>query len=135
MLQKNKYAYINHAVVALTGYLFQPILTCTVSFLTSFNHCPSAQHITAAHYVGCYLLSTLERCISFSSDQHDTLSSYVHILFKEDCLMAFADAHWGPQDKSAPSTPIKVPMDKLWSKSGSVSICNGAHFLGMSATS
>eukprot|EP00957_Ditylum_brightwellii_P160834 12245095-Ditylum_brightwellii.AAC.1 len=84
-----------------------PDLSMAVSFLTSFNHCLSLQHIAAACYVGQYLLSVLEQGISFSSNQYNTLSSFVHIPFKEDCLMAFSDANWGPQDQSVPTKLIE----------------------------
>eukprot|EP00957_Ditylum_brightwellii_P015674 1182648-Ditylum_brightwellii.AAC.1 len=67
----------------------------------------------------------MEQGISFSSDQHDTLSSFVHIPYKGDCLAAFSDTNWGPQDQSVPTTPIEVPMDKLQSMSGAVFIRNG----------
>eukprot|EP00957_Ditylum_brightwellii_P129435 9874281-Ditylum_brightwellii.AAC.1 len=63
--------------------------------------------MAAAQYVGRYLQSTLEQGISFSSDEHDTLSSFVHIPFKEDCLTAFSDTNWGPQDQSISSQPIE----------------------------
>eukprot|EP00957_Ditylum_brightwellii_P208846 15359193-Ditylum_brightwellii.AAC.1 len=72
----------------------------------------------------------MEQGVSFSSDQHDTLSSFVHIPFKEDCLTAFSDANWGPQDQSVPTTPIEVPMDKLRSMSGAVFIRNGGQYPG-----
>eukprot|EP00957_Ditylum_brightwellii_P172805 13155080-Ditylum_brightwellii.AAC.1 len=91
----------------------RPDLSTAVSFLASFNHCSSTQHIAAACYVGRYLLLAIEQGISFSSNQHDTLSSFVHIPFKEDFLTALSNANWGPQDQSVPSTLIEVPMDKL----------------------
>eukprot|EP00957_Ditylum_brightwellii_P091560 6971512-Ditylum_brightwellii.AAC.1 len=69
--------------------------------------------MVTACYVERYLQSTLEQGISFLSDQHDTLSSFVHIPFKEDCLIAFCNANWGPQDQSTTSKLVEVPIEKL----------------------
>eukprot|EP00957_Ditylum_brightwellii_P201746 15327052-Ditylum_brightwellii.AAC.2 len=91
-----------------------PDLTTAVSFFSSFKHNPSAQYMEAACYVGCYLLSTIDRGIAYSFNQHTCLCSCVNILFKEDQLVAFSDTNWGPQDQSMPSTEMaEVPHDKL----------------------
>eukprot|EP00957_Ditylum_brightwellii_P157320 11973619-Ditylum_brightwellii.AAC.1 len=91
-----------------------PDLSSAVSFLSSFNHKPSVQHIAAAKHVGCYLKSTLAQGIPFSSDDHNTITYFLNLPFKEDSILPLCDANWGSQSASKdPTCSTKVSMEAL----------------------
>eukprot|EP00957_Ditylum_brightwellii_P201952 15327938-Ditylum_brightwellii.AAC.1 len=97
-----------------------PDISTPVSFLMSFNHCSSIQHIAAAQYVGRHALSTMNRGITFSSDQQSSLTLFLNVPFAKDGLAAFCDANWGHQDQSQSSLATKIALEKLCSISGHI---------------
>ena len=83
----------------------RPDIATVVSFLSSYQSCPTQAHIDAAKYVGRYLNSTLERGLNFShAASNKLLEGFTQIPISDDVVpTAFADANWGPQDASHPT--------------------------------
>ena len=62
----------------------RPDLSPAVSFLASYNSCPSAEHLDAAMYVVKYLRSTVSYDIAYHSTAPADTSAYLHFPFPHD---------------------------------------------------
>ena len=118
----------------------RPDLAPIVSFIASYNHSPTKQHLESARYAVRYVRCTLGYGISFSSSSTSRLKSFLHIPLPHDIeaysdarspyqhetheLTAFSDANWGPQDASKPkeNETRTVKMEELKSVQGFSSI-------------
>ena len=83
----------------------RPDISTVVSFLSSYQSCPSEGHIDAAKWVGRYLNSTLEKGLNFDHKEANRLLEGYTQYPVEDGLLptAYADSNWGPQDASHPT--------------------------------
>eukprot|EP00957_Ditylum_brightwellii_P073325 5572815-Ditylum_brightwellii.AAC.1 len=54
------------------------------------------------------------------SDHASALTLFLNVPFGEDCLDAFCDVNYGPQDQSQTSSLVKIPLWKLCSMSGHI---------------
>ncbi len=111
----------------------RPDLATIFSLLATHMHCPSPGHLEAAKYFGCYILSTLDRGLLFSTRATSNLETFIHfplpetsILSPDSLLTSFCDANWGPQDASHPSSHNVRPVPIHESKS----ICGHLFFYG-----
>ena len=125
----------------------RPDLSPSVSFLATYNHSPTKQHLDSAMYVVRYIRNTIGYGISFSSKSTTTLKTFLHIPLPHDAeaysdarrpydhetheLSAFSDANWGPQDASAPDpvTPQQVHPKNMRSMSGYIIFRSGGPIL------
>jgi len=76
----------------------RPDLAPVVSFLASYNHCPSKQHMESALYVVRYLRSTASHGIAFHSGSPSTSNAYVHYPAPHDAE-AYHDSTPAPHDR------------------------------------
>jgi hypothetical protein len=104
----------------------RPDVTTIQSLLAQYTTTPTSQHLDATRYVGRYLKSTADLGISFSSRSNPTLDGSVHFPVDPQNPTGFANAGWGPQDASNPSSksaPHQVAINET------KSICS--HFIFM----
>jgi hypothetical protein len=87
----------------------RPDLSTAVSLLTQHQSNPSPGHYTAACYVTCYVASTKNIGIYFTSCKRSTLESFLHFPLPEQ-VMSMSDANWGPQDASTSSKVSDLPL-------------------------
>jgi len=87
----------------------RPDISTAVSLLAQHQSNPSPGHLDAAYYVAQYLSHTKSLGIYFSSSRHVQLESFLHFPFSSK-LLAMLDASWGPQDASAPKSPLELPL-------------------------
>lgn len=98
----------------------RPDISTITSLLSQYQHKPSPGHKKASLNVLCYLASTTDFGIHFSSSENPDLIAFVKYPFDLD-FTSFADAKWGPQDASVPkkhSPPILQNIQSLKSISG-----------------
>ena len=81
-------------------------ITAIVSLLASNQCSPPPGHLDAAKYVGKYVKATASYGLSFSSRRYAKLAAFVYfpLCTDEVSLTAFADANWGPQQASRPTS-------------------------------
>ena len=109
----------------------RPDLAAAVSFLASYNSCPSEQHLQAALYAVRYLRSTTSHGIAFHSSASAATSAYMHFPPAHDTgaysdalvladlgLTGYCDANWGSQIGDAIPDGEEVEIFKYRSISG-----------------
>ena len=112
----------------------RPDLSPAVSFLASYNSCPSAEHLDAAMYVVKYLRSTVSYGIAYHSTAPADTSAYLHFPFPHDAeayhdaappttdnkhlLTGYSDACWGSQLGNSVPDGDEVELFKFRSMSG-----------------
>ena len=110
----------------------RPNLATSVSFLASYNSCPSQQHMEAALCVVRYLRSTTSQGIAYHSSESAATSAYLHYPPAHDReaytdaqprpglsdMQGFCDANWGSQLGDAIRDGEEVEMFKFRSVSG-----------------
>ncbi len=118
-----------------------PDLAPVTSFLATYNHHPTSQHMDAALHAIKYIRSTVEYGIAFHSNSESTASAFLHFPFHHDVeayndaipptaaeqseLTAYSDACWGSQIGHTSSMGTKIEMFKLCSMSGYMVIRSG----------
>ena len=120
----------------------RPDVSTAVSFLASYNHCPSKGHMEAALYVVKYLRSTASYGIAFHSSAPTTSEAYVHYPFPHDAeayhdatppptdqmhlLTGYSDANFGSTLGNSVPDGTQVEMFKYRSMSGFIIMrCGG----------
>ena len=112
----------------------RPDLAPVVSFLASYNHCPSKQHLESALYVVRYLRSTASHGIAFHSASPSSSEAYVHYPFPHDAeayndatppptdqmhlMTGYSDANYGSQIGNSVPDGEEVELFKFRSMSG-----------------
>jgi hypothetical protein len=113
----------------------RPNVTTVCSLLASSQCCPSPGHLDAAKYVGRYLKATAGLGLLYSSRTNSQLEGYVYFPTPNKTasgthlsVLAFADANWGPQDASLPSsfTSREISLDETKSICGHVLFYGGS---------
>jgi hypothetical protein len=113
----------------------RPDVTTVCSFLASSQCCPSPGHLDAAKYVGRYLKATASLGLLYSSCSNSQLEGFVYFPTPNNdssgtnlSLLAFADANWGPQDASKPSTEFtrEISLDETKSICGHILFFGGS---------
>jgi hypothetical protein len=87
----------------------RPDIATVVSLLAQHQSEPSPGHLDSALYVVNYLASTKTLGIYFTSRRQSKLESFLHFPISSPVL-SMADANWGPQDASIPSSPLDLPL-------------------------
>ena len=90
---------------------------------------PTPSHVEAARYVGRYLKATSDLGIEFSSRKSKSLTAFLHFPLNDNEPVGLADAGWGPQDASIPTTRAtkrQVPIKETRSICGHIIfMCGG----------
>lgn len=110
-----------HSWLGMLNWLCQgtrPDIATISSLLATYTSCPSPGHLDAIKYVGCYLKSTADLGLVFSSAGKPTLEAFIHFPLPEDAISpegvvsplctGFCDANWGPQDASVPRSDLSL---------------------------
>ncbi len=113
-----------------------PAAECSlISFLATYNHHPTSQHMDASLHAIKYIRSTVEYGIVFHSNSASTASAFLHFPFHHDVeaykndaipptaaeqseLTAYSDACWGSQLGNTSSMGNEIEMFKLCSMPG-----------------
>jgi hypothetical protein len=110
-----------------------PDLATIFSLLATHMHCISPGHLEAAKCVSCYILSTMDLGLLFSTRAGSSLENFIHFPLPDPSdtsamptITAFCDANWGPHDASHPSPTNIHPVSIHESKS----ICGHLVFYG-----
>jgi hypothetical protein len=80
------------------------------NILAKYQNKPYPGHLDSAKHVVKYLKGTQDLGVSFHSNQHPTLSSFLHFSLKTFKLTGLSDANWGPQDQSVKNIPNKEQL-------------------------
>ena len=112
----------------------RPDLAPVVSFLASYNHCPSKQHVESALWVVRYLRSTTSHGIAYHSASPSSSQAYVHYPFPHDAdayhdatpppndhmhlMTGYSDANYGSQIGNSIPDGEEVELFKFCSMSG-----------------
>ena len=82
----------------------RPDIASAVSFLSTYQSCPTQAHIDFAKYVARYLNSTMSLGLLFDQEEANSdFEGYTHFPIDPFVPTAFCDANWGPQDASSPT--------------------------------
>ena len=129
------------SLVGCLGWLAmctRPDLATVHSFLSSYLHCPSSQHMGAAIYALHYVHSTEDYGITFTSKEKQPVHAFLHYPHKTDVeaygeeavppatkddfarLSTYADACWGSQLGNSVRKGTPIELFKFRSMSGAV---------------
>lgn len=107
----------------------RPDVTTALSLLAQSTMMPTPSHVEAARYVGRYLKATSDLGIEFSSRKSKSLTAFLHFPLNNNEPVGLADAGWGPQDASIPTTRAtkrQVPIKETRSICGHIIfMCGG----------
>ena len=120
----------------------RPDLAPVVSFLASYSHCPSKQHLESALYAVRYLRSTASYGIAYHSSSSTSTEAYVHYPFPHDAeayhdsvspannemhlLTGYCDANYGSQIGNSVPDGTEIELFKYRSMSGFIIMrCGG----------
>jgi hypothetical protein len=111
----------------------RPDLATIFSLLATHMHCTSPGNLEATKYVSCYIISTLDLGLLFSTRATSSLETFIHFplpdtsnLSTDPMITTFCDAKWGPQGASHLSPHNICPVSIHESKS----ICGHLFFYG-----
>ena len=106
----------------------RPDIATPVALLAKYTHNPSQGHLDAAMRVVKYIKGTKRMGIKFTSQNNNSLSSYLNFPVLKDVVTTLTDANWGPQDQSEPSkitVQKKLDLFQTRSMSGYLMWLNG----------
>ena len=99
----------------------RPDISTITNLLAQYMSLPSKGHIYAARNVIRYLKGTKNKGISFRTNQHTSMQSFIKFPIDDSKLYSMTDANWGPQDQSSkqyPTSPKQLELFKTRSLSG-----------------
>ena len=97
----------------------RPDLSTITNILAKYQNNPSPQHIAAAKYAIKYLKGTKHLGITFSStsQNNDSITSFLNFPVHTPQVGALCDANWGPQDQSISKSNMGQQLELFKSRS------------------
>lgn len=108
----------------------RPDLATIVSMLAKYQANPSYGHIRASRHAIRYLKGTVDKGITFTSQQLNSLQAFVNFLLPHNTLLPFADANWGGQEQGHNRTSI-VELERFKTRCPALSSCLMAPSTGL----
>ena len=105
----------------------RPDLSTAASMLAQYQNNPSYGHLKAAKHIIKYIKGTVQKGITFSSIQNNSLQAFMNFPINEPTgLLPLSDANWGGQDQGHANTSVsQLERFKSRSMSGYIILFNG----------